>query len=286
MNIEIAFNESKYQLQLPDSWENVTSINWKAVMHIRQSLKPTYSEIAPKKGSMFSKPRIERTGADYTSYPLFMDALFTAAKWPKKLAAYITPNVCSAIIEEVKWCVDAPEHSTNMLPRIGMFKGVKSQLANMTWEQYGFAEETYQAWRAMTKADDVEGMLKQEKKLFAILYTPFFFWSPLIGDINSKLIWAVSRENLRWCMLNYIGMREWLMNIYSHAFPKSSSQAASSDDSDEYEPSDEMRRLTLSLAGTKFGDIKGTRRANVHDVLIFIDSSALARKKQEAASVL
>lgn len=281
MNLLIEYDTTKYQLVLPDSWEGVTRKDWRAVMLLRQAMQATYSEVKPPRGSLFIKPRIERTGAAYASYPHFVDALFTATNWPKKLVVYITPDVCSAIIDEVKWCVDAPQHWTNMLPRIGVFKGVKSQLANMTWEQYAFAEEAFQDWKAAAKAQDEVRMVKAEKKLFAVLYTPFFYWAPWIGSLNKRLSFLVKRKSMQWSMLNYIGMREWLMNTYQYAFPKQNVGAA---EEEIDEPSDDMRRLTISLSGTKFGNVKQTRKANLHDVMIFLNEAAEARLKSSVLS--
>ncbi|CAB4138818.1 hypothetical protein UFOVP350_5 [uncultured Caudovirales phage] len=275
MKIKLHIDGREYEATLPDGWEGLTRKEWRALLLLRGSVKVKREIERSAPNALIYYEREVITGIELISYTQVLAALKVLTGWPAKQAMYMTPEACAMAAQEMPWCVLKHSHAKSYMPRVGMWLGPKQMLGNLTWERYALAEEALRGWGEAAQGADEKAMRKKERSLYAVLYAPMGYWKPWIGRVNMLLAHVVRRHTLTNCLMNYSGMREAVMEVYDRVFngPKGGQQRA-----------DQMRRLTIALSGTKFGDMRHTRTENVHNVLAYLTMMEEERIERERAA--
>lgn len=249
----------KKEFKLPDSWADVNRKQWIDILTLRSSCAarelPKESWIDPL------TPQVELFLISY------LDARKALGNLIPAMVEYLTPEVVETCINEMQWLRKLPDHYRSMRPSFGwIWKGPKDQLSNWTWKRYGLGEEAIRLYVSAIENENDKQKAIALRMLFAVLYAPFGIWNGRLADFY---MWTARFVPTKWkieALSNYQGLRTWLQQLYPRSF-----QGGSSD-----QGADSMRRLTVAMAGDKFGTVDMVGKASIHDV--FIDQEMKAEE--------
>jgi hypothetical protein len=275
VKITLHIDGKEHTAVLPDDWESLTVKQWRAVLQIRGNVRVKREIERSAPGALIYYEREVITGIEIVHYTPVLNAIKELTGWPEKIAMYLTPDACAMAVMEMKWCVMGQGHAKTYMPRVGMWRGPKAALVDLKWEQYALAEEALRGWGEAAQGADEKAKLKKERSLYAVLYTPMGYWMPWFARLNMHLARMVRRDKLTHCLMNYAGMREYVMDIYPRVFAGGKGGTPRPD---------QMRRLTIALAGSKFGDMRHTRKEGLHNVLTYLSMMEEERIERERAA--
>jgi hypothetical protein len=253
MIIEIKENDNAVHTMewaAPTDWLSIQRKDWKLYLQLRFACAV----------------REEKSDNQLIYFRLILVDFLSARKAIQKIIPsipeiYLIPEVIESIVNEIEWLKELPYNQKSMRKRIGLFFGPKDMLMDWTWGRYSLAEETFRKYVESLALDNKKLESLALSQLFAVLYSPFGLWNPRIADFYVKLSFFVSRKKMLEAVENYRGLRHWVQQVYSPAFPEQSGNGESSTDT--------MRSLTVAMAGPKFGTFKQVLAENMHNILIY-----------------
>lgn len=247
------------EFNLPDAWADVNRKQWIDILKLRSSCA---AREMPKE--LWLDPLTPQVELFLISY---LDARKALGNLIPAMSEYLTPEVVETCVKEMGWLIKLPDHYRSMRPSFGwIWKGPKDQLSNWTWKRYALGEEAIRMYVNATENDNEKNKRIALNMLFAVLYAPFGVWTSRLAD---AYMWSARFIPTTWkleALSNYTGLRTWLQQLYPRSFQGGGDGGGS----------DAMRRLTVAMAGDKFGTVKEVAYANIHDV--FIDQEMKAEE--------
>lgn len=248
--------ESK-EYSLPDHWIDVGEKKWLDVLSLRAACS-----LILKPKSEWASPLVEEHQVLVNDYLMARKHLGNMVPGMRML---LTPEVVEICVNEMQFLRSLPEHYKSMRPSFGwIFRGPKDKLKDWTWGRYVFAEEGIKFYVAAVESNDQKLQKEAMNRIFAILYAPFGFWNPWIADFYLFIAKYLPVSWKSEALVNYQGIRTWLQSVYVRSFKGGSGE----------EVEDAMSRLSIAMAGEKFGTIDKVMKAKMHDVMRYQDMLA------------
>jgi hypothetical protein len=253
MTIEVKDSDKEvfqFEWDAPSDWISVEKKDWKSYLNLRFSCAVVE----------------EKSNRELIYYKLVLVDFVSARSAIRKIIPslpemYILPEVIELIVNEIEWLRKLPYNHKSMRKRIGLFFGPKDMLMDWSWGRYCLAEEQFRKYVDSLSLENPKLEKQARSQLFAVLYSPFGFWSSRSADVYKKFVFLVSRAKTLEAIENYRGLRHWVQQVYSPAFPQASDNGEGSGAT--------MRSLTVAMAGPKFGTYKQVLEENMHNILIY-----------------
>lgn len=250
--IETASKKQNIDIDFPNSWDEVSPSNWLAILKFRQSC---VVETLPK--NEWKNPLQSESKIYCNNYLGAFDAI---AMLNKLADEYLYPELVDFLLIHLEWIKELPNHYQSLKPWVSIWKGPKDKLIDWKWDRYCFAEQEFKSYVDALESGDLASVDVAVNRLFSIVYSPFGVWNIRLVPLLIFLSKFIRREKKTIAIGNYNGIRNWLQELYSLAFKSSESQEV--DDSG-------LRKLTIAMAGDKFGKVSEVFSAKMHDVLIY-----------------
>ena len=251
MKITVEHSGRKFDVDLPDSWDDVTHKNWIHILQFRSCFG-----VADKPVDQWQNPLEPERHLILNNY---LQARAILMSIDKRLKQYITVELVWAIADEMTWLADLPNHYRSMTPTLyWIWRGPKNQLIDWNWGRYAMTEEKFKKYIDSLESTDIKTRAKAVNELFACMYALFGFWNFKVADFYFVLARIISTRKKELAIANYSGLRNWIQDVYSEAFNGGSSSDTSGAS---------IRELTIAMSGDKFGTVDKVVKQNFHMVL-------------------
>lgn len=210
----------------------------------------------------------------------FIRGLFNV---PSKVFKSLKLSQIRQLYPLIYWLLERNTITNWLIPTIQggtyIWKGPKNRLANLTADQFCYAELAYQTWLNT-------GNMQSLDTLIAVLYRRYFFFGLIAEKFNPSKLAARQKDAFyiksyvkKAIALNYAGCRNLIIEKHPHIWKVA---LETGDHEGTAAPATSWAGLILDLAGDKFGTYGQTMKEKIWIVLADMDKKAKHFEEMEA----